>query len=72
MIEYAIYKGDTFLFIDTLENCAKRLDTSTDYIKWLTYPTALKRFNASKGNRLIAVKLEAEKKPTSAATEISK
>lgn len=58
MLEYAIYKGDVFQFIDTLENCAKRLNTSTDYIKWLTYPTALKRLNEGKGNRLIAVKLE--------------
>lgn len=58
VIEYAIYQGDTFLFIDTLENCAKRLEVSTDTIRWLTSPTAFRRLDAGLGNRRVAIKLD--------------
>lgn len=60
MVEYAIYKGDKFQFIETLEGCAERLGVKTDFIKWLATPTAIKRLDQGDGNRLIAVKLKGD------------
>ena len=36
MIEYAIYKGDTFLFIGTAEECATRMNVKPAFVKCLT------------------------------------
>lgn len=60
MIEYAIYKGDTFLFIGTAEECAARLNVKSDFIKWLTTPTGKRRFESRKDKSkcLTAVKLD--------------
>ena len=62
--EYAIYQGDTFLFIGTAEECAERLDVKPSSIKWLTTPTGKQRFEArkDKSKAMTAVKLESEKK----------
>lgn len=56
--EFAIYKGDEFLDIGTATELAKKLNTTPKYIKHLSTPANLRRFNKSKGNRLIAVKLD--------------
>lgn len=60
MIEYAIYKGDTFLFIGTAEECAERMGVKPDFVKWLTTPTGKRRFEQrkDKSKALTAVKLE--------------
>lgn len=60
MKEYAIYKGDTFLFIGSAFECAKRMGVKPDFIKWLTTPTGKKRFESrkDKSKALTAVKLE--------------
>ena len=60
--EYAIYKGDTFLFIDTAEACAKRLGINVESVKFMTTPSAKKRFEAreDKQNAMTAVKLEGD------------
>lgn len=55
MREYAIYHGDTFLFVDTLENCAKRLGVKEDSVKFYATPTYYKRTN---GNGYVAVRLD--------------
>jgi hypothetical protein len=55
--EYALYKGETFLDIGTAKELADKFHVSTNFIQWLAYPTALKRYNESNGNRMIAVKL---------------
>lgn len=61
-IEYAIYKGDSFQFIGTAEECASRLDVKPSFIKWLTTPTGKKRFESRKdtSKALTAVKLKGE------------
>ncbi|MHC5375615.1 hypothetical protein ACYSNU_17750 [Enterococcus sp. LJL120] len=48
MIEYAIYKGDTFMFIAPLAECAKRLGVKEDSVRFLATPTGRKRFEARK------------------------
>ena len=60
MIEYAIYKGDTFLFIGTAEECTTRMNVKPAFVKWLTTPTGKKRFEnrKNKDKALTAVKLE--------------
>ena len=60
MIEYAIYKGDKFLFIGTAEECAERMDVQPSFIKWLTTPTGKRRFESRKDKSrcLTAVKLD--------------
>ena len=62
MIEYAIYKGDTFLFIGTAEECANKMNVKPDFIKWLTTPTGKRRFEnrKNKNKALRAVKLESD------------
>lgn len=46
--EYAVYRGDTFLFIGTAEECAKRLGVKADTIRWNASPRGLRRFENSK------------------------
>lgn len=60
-IEYAIYHGDEFLFIDTLEKCAERLKISSNSVKWLASPAAIRKLDKGKGNRMVAVKLDNKK-----------
>lgn len=56
-IEYALYKGDEFLGIGTAEELASKYGGSASYIRWLSQPTALRRFEKSKGERKIVVRL---------------
>ncbi|MCH4169542.1 MAG: hypothetical protein LKF42_09815 [Streptococcaceae bacterium] len=60
-VEYAIYRGDEFLFIDTLEKCAERLKISINSVRWLSSPAAISKLDNSKGNRMVAVKLDNKK-----------
>ena len=53
--EYAIYKGDEFITLGSAQECAKKLDVTPDYIKWMTYPICRKR---NKGNRMTAIVIE--------------
>lgn len=53
--EFAIYKGDRFLFIDTLENCAKRLGVDKNTVYFYSTPAYAKRGND--GNVFAAVNL---------------
>jgi plasmid maintenance system antidote protein VapI len=56
-MEYALYHGEEFLGIGTAEQLAIKFGKTADFIKWLAYPTALKRYDESNGNRYITVKL---------------
>lgn len=59
MIEYAIYRGDTFLFIGTLKECAKRLDIQEASINFWTTPSGKKKFEATRNQEaMTAVKLK--------------
>ncbi|WP_419893255.1 hypothetical protein [Oceanobacillus kimchii] len=53
--EFAIYKGDKFLFMDTLENCAKRLGIDESTVYFYSSPIYAERGNEE--NRLAAVNL---------------
>ena len=58
---YAVYKGDEFLVVGTVEECARYMNCSTKTIKWLASPSNIKK---DKGNRLIAFKVEDEDEVT--------
>lgn len=60
MTEYAIYKGDDFLFIGTVQECAKRLNILPNSVKFMTTPSGKKRFEnrKDKSTAMTAVKLE--------------
>lgn len=62
MVEYAIYKGDEFLFIDTLEECAKRLKIKPASVRYLVTNVGKRRFESrkDKSKAMTAVKLEDE------------
>jgi len=43
MTEYAVYRGDELIIIGTLKECAERLSTSEQMIKYYSYPSQKKR-----------------------------
>ena len=55
---YALYKGDTFLFVGTKRECALYLGVKEKTISWLTTPTYNKRIKNEDHNRIIAIKFE--------------
>lgn len=65
MIEYAVYRGDTFEVLGSAEECAERMHVKPDFIKWLATPTGKRRFESrkDKSKALTAVKLVDEKSP---------
>lgn len=58
---YAVYKGDEFLVVGTVEECAEYMNCTPQTIKWLASPSNIKK---DKGNRLIAFKVEDEDEVT--------
>lgn len=60
--EYAVYKGDELLAIGTLEECAKQLNVTKEYIYWLTMPTAKRRIAKRKNPEKckVAIRLDDE------------
>ncbi len=58
MREYAIYKGDKFLFLGNKKECAKYLKVKEKTISFYTTPTYKKRINNDYNNRIIAIKVE--------------
>ncbi len=62
MKDYAIYKGDTFLFVGTREECAKYLGVNKKTISFYSTPAYRKRIEQRKkaDNALITIKLESE------------
>lgn len=61
MQEYAVYKGDEFLCIGTVKECAAELGVLTETIKFYTTPTYQKRLarrkKVSKAGYLTVTKL---------------
>ncbi|MFD1385696.1 hypothetical protein ACFQ4Z_02710 [Oceanobacillus oncorhynchi subsp. oncorhynchi] len=55
--EYAVYKGDEFLFIDTRENIIKKLKINMDSFVFYMSPANAKRDG---GERLVIVNLDKE------------
>ena len=55
MKEYALYKGDKFLTIGTIEELAAYLNVKRKTITFYASPTYLKRHN---GNGYIVIKLD--------------
>ncbi len=56
---YAAYKGDEFIDLGTKEELAQKLNTTIDYLSYLTTPTYKKR-RKNKGNSMIVIKLDDE------------
>jgi hypothetical protein len=56
MTEYAVYKGDELIVIGTLKECAERLSTSEQMIKYYSYPSQKKR--AEGKNQIIVERLD--------------
>lgn len=48
MVEFAIYKGDTFLMIGTAEECAAELNVKPESIRWMASPSGIKRSKSRK------------------------
>lgn len=59
--EYAIYKGDKFVFLGTREECCKFLGCKNSHITFMISLAALKRCYGSGGDRLIAVRIDVTK-----------
>lgn len=58
-MEYAVYKGDEFQFIGTVNECAARLGVKPDTVKFYSKPAYMKRLKDT-SNALIVIKIEEE------------
>ncbi|GEM04137.1 hypothetical protein HMI01_11250 [Halolactibacillus miurensis] len=56
MTEYAVYRGDEFIIVGTLEECAERLNTSEQMIKYYSYPSQKKRSEGT--NKILVERLD--------------
>lgn len=56
---YAVYKGDEFVDVGTIDELSSRLNKKKDFLRWLSYPTAHKR-TAYDGNKMLLYKLDNE------------
>ena len=59
---YAVYIGDTFLVMGTAEQCAKQLGVKQlgvkpDTVRWWSSPVAMRRAEAAKKPRRVAIRL---------------
>lgn len=55
MREYAIYRGDELLAIGSAKECAEKLGVQSQYIRWLTTPTAKRRLAKRKNPAMCVV-----------------
>jgi hypothetical protein len=58
MKEYAVYKGDEFIALGTLEELSKLLNVKMESLRWLSTPSAIKR---SQNKRIEVYLIEDEK-----------
>lgn len=56
-LEYALYKGDEFIDIGTLEELAKKLNVSTKTIRYYKTP-AYKRKGKEDANRKVLIRID--------------
>ena len=54
---HAVYRGDEFVDLGTLEELSQRLNMTRKFLQWLKSPTAHKRINGDR-NGLIVIKIE--------------
>ena len=54
---YAVYIGDTFLVMGPAEQCAKQLGVKPDTVRWWSSPVAMRRAEAAKKPRRVAIRL---------------
>lgn len=59
-IQYAVYKGDDFIFMGTLEEVAERFGVSTKSVKWMATPAAKKRADKPGSTKMIVEKVEVD------------
>ena len=59
-IQYAVYKGDEFIFVGTLEEVAEKLGVSTKSVKWMATPAAKRRADKPGSTKMIIEKVEVE------------
>ncbi len=57
--EYAIYKGDEFLFVGDIYQCSRYLNVKKETIRFMSYPAYKKRINEN-SQRLDVIVLERE------------
>lgn len=55
---YAIYKGDTFLFVGSKKECANYLEVKEDTISYYMTPAYKKRCKDEYINRILVIKVE--------------
>lgn len=55
---YAVYKGDNFIDLGTIEELAIKLKMTARTLKFHTYPCYTKRIKDAYQNRLIVIKIE--------------
>lgn len=57
-INYAIYKGDKFLFVGTAEECGEYLGIKAKSVQFRTTPAYKKRIKEVYENRQIVIKVK--------------
>ena len=55
---YALYKGDTFINLGTIEEIAKSENVKPRTIRYLQTPCYKKRFKEDDNNRKVLIKIE--------------
>lgn len=58
MDQYAIYKGDTFLYMGTRKECASYLNVRENTVYFYTTPTYMRRVKDEYSQRIIVIKIE--------------
>lgn len=60
--EYAVYKGDTFIFAGTVKECADYLGIQQRSFRWYLTPSYQKRLSKRKKskNYIVVIKLDEE------------
>lgn len=56
-IRYAVYKGEELLAIGTSYQLAERFNVKRETVKWWASPANMRKVEAGKGNRKVAVRL---------------
>jgi hypothetical protein len=61
-VEYAVYKGDTFICMGTVNECAEHMNVLPETVKFYTTPTYAKRIAKRKNarNYITVIKLDDE------------
>ena len=60
MTEYALYSGDEFIAIGTIEEIAERMGVKPDTVRWYTTPTAERRRSRHERKKWEIVRLDEE------------